>query len=72
MSLLAGIIVAAIYPVVEHLLACRIPTSEACTWGKALMPVTATVTVLLGLGLGAFIHLVRKIRRDARVGAPEA
>jgi hypothetical protein len=42
-GLLAGIA----YPVVDVALACRIPISEACVWGKAYLPLTIGVSLVL-------------------------
>ena len=39
------------YPVVDVDLACRIPISEACVWGKAYFPQTVGISVVV---LGAW------------------
>jgi len=48
-ALCVGLIVGIAYPIVDVGLACRVPTSEACVWGKAYLPLTLAVSeVLLG------------------------
>jgi len=55
-SLGIGLLVGISYPFIDLGLACRLPTSEACVWGKAYFPLTLSVSgVLLG---GAITGLV--------------
>lgn len=35
------------YPLVDLALACRVPVAEACVWGKAYLPLTLGVSVVL-------------------------
>ena len=35
------------YPFVDLILACRIPASEACVWGKAYFPLTLALSLVL-------------------------
>lgn len=35
------------YPLVDLALACRVPISEACVWGKAYLPLTLSVSVVV-------------------------
>jgi hypothetical protein len=46
-ALSIGLIVGVGYPVVDVSLACRIPHSEACVWGKAYFPLTIGVSVVM-------------------------
>jgi hypothetical protein len=46
-ALCVGLIVGIGYPFVDVGLACRVPTSEACIWGKAYFPLTLSVSVLV-------------------------
>jgi len=48
-ALALGVLVALGVPYGELWRACRAPTSEACVWGKSLLPVSLAV----GAGLGA-------------------
>ena len=48
-----GLLVGVGYPIVDVGLACRIPISEACVWGKAYFPLTLGVSVVLLGGLTA-------------------
>jgi hypothetical protein len=67
-----GLVVGTGYPIVDVGLACRVPSSEACVWGKAYLPLTLSVSVVLLGGVAAgLIYLVlarwrrRPPRRDA-------
>ena len=42
-----GLFVGVSYPIVDLGLACRAPSSEACVWGKAYLPLTLGVSVVL-------------------------
>ena len=44
----------------DLLLDCRAPTSEACVWGKALWPVTVTLSVAAGAVAGVLLHIIRR------------
>ena len=35
------------YPLVDVGIACRTPTSETCVWGKAYLPLTLSVSVVV-------------------------
>jgi hypothetical protein len=52
-ALAIGLLVGVTYPVVDLGLACRSPASEACVWGKAYLPLTLGVSVVLLGGLVA-------------------
>ena len=46
-ALSAGLIAGVAYPFMDVALACRVPTSEACVWGKAYFPLTLSVSVVV-------------------------
>lgn len=46
-ALSLGLMVGVGYPFVDVALACRVPTSEACVWGKAYFPMTLSVSVVV-------------------------
>ncbi len=50
-ALSVGLIVGIGYPFVDVALACRVPTSEACVWGKAYFPLTLSVSLVLLSGI---------------------
>lgn len=66
-ALCAGLAVGVGYPFVDLGLACRVPASEACGWGKAYLPLTLALSVVL---LGGFVTsvvyavLMRRRRRS--------
>lgn len=70
LALAAGLVVGVGYPFIDLALACRIPTSEACVWGKAYLSLTLSVSVILlggtaaGLLYFALIWLRRPKSRD--------
>ena len=51
-ALCVGLTVGIGYPFVDVGLACRAPTSEACVWGKAYLPLTLGVSVVALGGVG--------------------
>jgi formate/nitrite transporter FocA (FNT family) len=71
-ALSAGLIVGIGYPFVDIALACRVPISEACVWGKAYFPLTLGVSVVMlgGLVTGSlYAVLIWRRRRRSRDGA---
>jgi len=57
-ALAVGLAVGLSYPFIDVTLACRVPTSEACVWGKAYFPLTLAVSVvLLGGTAAALLYL---------------
>ena len=46
-ALSVGLVVGVGYPLVDVGLACRVPTSEACVWGKAYLPLTLGISVVI-------------------------
>ena len=71
-ALFVGLVVGVGYPFVDVALACRVPISEACVWGKAYLPLTLGVSVLvLGGVVTALLYavLVWRRRGQSRDGA---
>lgn len=63
-ALSVGLIVGVAYPFVDVVLACRVPISEACVWGKAYLPLTLSVSVVvLGGVVAAVLYAVLMWRR---------
>lgn len=67
-ALCVGLIVGIGYPFVDVALACRVPVSEACVWGKAYFPLTLGVSVVvLGGAVTGLLYAVL-IRRGQSSG----
>ena len=63
-ALAVGLLVGVGVPLVELALDCRVRTSEACVWGRALLGVSLVVGAVLGLVAGAVTYfVVRSLRR---------
>lgn len=52
-SLTIGLAAGASYPFIDLALACRVPASEACVWGKAYFPLTLGISLVLLGGLAS-------------------
>lgn len=66
-ALCAGLTVGIGYPFVDVALACRAPFSEACVWGKAYLPLTLGLSVvILGGAVTGLLYAVLKWRRPSR------
>lgn len=66
-ALCAGLIVGVGYPFVDVALACRVPISEACVWGKAYLPLTLIVSVVfLGGAVTGLLYAVLIRRPPSR------
>jgi hypothetical protein len=69
-ALLTGAVVGIAYPYLDLALACRVPDSEACVWGKAYFPLTLTLSVVMlggiatGLAYAALMWRRNKKERD--------
>ena len=71
-ALSVGLMAGVGYPFVDVALACRVPTSEACVWGKAYFPLTLGVSVVLvgGTVTGLlYAVLIWRRRQQSRNGA---
>ena len=67
-SLTLGLIAGTAYPFVDLALACRATVSEACVWGKAYLPLTLGLSLVIVGGivtLVTYLLLVRKRQRGA-------
>lgn len=67
-ALCVGLMVGVGYPFVDVALACRVPISEACGWGKAYLPLTLGVSiVVLGGPVTGLLYavLIRWRRRQS-------
>jgi hypothetical protein len=52
------------YPFVSVGLACRVPVSEACVWGRAYFPLTLAVSVVIvGGGVSGLLYAVLSWRQ---------
>ena len=67
-ALSIGLVVGAGYPLVDLGLACRAPGSEVCGWGKAYLPLTLSVSVVLlgGVVTGVLYAVLLWRRRRQR------
>ena len=71
-ALCVGLIAGVGYPFVDVALACRVPISEVCVWGKAYLPLTLSVSVvILGGSVTGLLYavLIWWRRRQSRDGA---
>jgi membrane associated rhomboid family serine protease len=63
-ALSVGLLVGVAYPFVDVALSCRAPSSEACVWGKAYLPLTLGVSVVvLGGVVTGLVYAVLTWRR---------
>ena len=72
-ALTFGSLVGVGYPFVDLVIACRAPSSEACVWGKAYLPLTLGISMVLLGGIAtilvyAFLERRRRPRSDQNVG----
>ena len=65
-----GALVAFGVPLGELWYRCLEPTSEACVWGKALLPVSLAVGAVLGLGAAALTFVAALAVRRGRTPRP--
>ena len=71
-ALAAGLSAGIGYPVVDVMLACRAPISEACVWGKAYFPLSLGVSVVLVGGLVTGVLYALLLRRGKSHGDDDA
>ena len=65
-ALILGPVIGAVCPVIQLAVECRTPVSEACVWGKALLPVSLAVsTVMIGAIAALVLFAVLEKRRRA-------
>ena len=66
-ALAAGLIAGVAYPFVDVALACRVPISEACVWGKAYFPLTLGLSVVvLGGAVTGLLYAALTWRRRSQ------
>lgn len=66
-ALILGAIVGVAYPFIQLAYDCRAPQSEACVWGKALLPVSIAVsTVFIGAIAAFAIFAILEWRRRGK------
>jgi hypothetical protein len=62
-ALAVGLLVGLGVPLLDLALDCRVRTSEACVWGRALLGVSLSVGAVLGLIAGTITYfVVRSVR----------
>ena len=65
-ALVAGFAIGVALPFIQVYLACGTPESEACVWGKSLLPLTVSISaVLFGAIIALAIFGVLESRRPA-------
>ena len=66
-ALIIGPVVGVAYPFIQVAVDCREPASEACVWGKALLPLSVAVSVvILGALASMCVFAVLEWRRRAK------
>lgn len=71
-ALFIGAVIGIGYPFLDVALACRVPDSEACVWGKAYFPLTLTISVVVLGGVAAGLVYAVLIWRRSRQGGKDA
>ncbi len=71
-ALFIGALIGIGYPFLDVILACRVPDSEACVWGKAYFPLTLTISVVVLGGVAAGLVYAVLIWRRSRKGDNDA
>jgi hypothetical protein len=64
--LLLGVALGVAQPLGELWLECGRKQADACSWDRALLPVTLTIGVVLGLAFGVFFNAVVRAWRARR------
>lgn len=68
-ALSAGLLAGIAYPFVDLALACRVPDSEACVWGKAYLPLTLGLSVVIvGGAVAGLVYAALAWQRRRRSG----
>jgi hypothetical protein len=60
------------YPFVDIGLACRVPDSEACVWGKAYFPLTLSISIVMLGGIAAGLAYAVLVWRRGGKGTDDA
>jgi hypothetical protein len=71
-ALFIGALIGIGYPFLDVALACRVPDSEACVWGKAYFPLTLTISVVVLGGVAAGLVYAVLIWSRSRQGDDDA
>jgi len=71
-ALFVGLLAGVGYPFVDVALACRVPTSEACVWGKGYFPLTLSLSVVIVGGAVAGLLYAALIWRSRRQSGDDA
>jgi len=71
-ALFIGAVIGIGYPFLDIALACHVPDSEACVWGKAYFPLTLTISVVVLGGVAAGLVYAVLIWRRSRQGGDDA
>jgi hypothetical protein len=64
--LLLGVLLGVAQPLGELWLECSRKQADACSWDRALLPVTLTIGVVIGLAFGVFFNAVVRAWRARR------
>jgi hypothetical protein len=67
-AIMVGLLAGVAYPLVDVAIACRVPTSEACVWGKAYLPLSLSLSiVVVGAMVTALVYgiLIWRRRRQS-------
>ncbi len=70
-ALALGFLAAIAYPLIDLAIACRAPTSKACVWGKAYLPLTMGLSLVVVGGavtVLAYFLLARIRHRAPKLG----
>lgn len=70
-ALLTGVLTGIGYPFLDVALACRVPVSEACVWGKAYFPLTLTISIVVLGGFATAVVYAVLIWRWSRRGGDD-
>jgi len=66
-ALVIGLVAGVGYPFVDIAVACRVPASEACVWGKAYFPLTLGLSlVIVGGTVSGLVYAGLTWRRRRR------
>ena len=70
-ALALGLVVGTAYPLIDLVLACRAPISEACVWGKAYLPLTLGLSLVMVGGIVALLTYLLLVRKRHRASNTE-
>ncbi len=67
-ALTLGLVLGVGATLVQWRVACRLPESEACVWGRAYLPISLPVGGFAGLVIAAVTYLVIRAVQQGRAG----